>query len=155
MHVRVAAVPLADLGTQRRGRSSAEIRARVELARDIQRARYAKRGGATCNAHVSGRALQSESHWTSEARSLLHSAADSLLLSARGYHRVIKVARTIADLDSEARILPVHVAEALRYRPAPAHAAEPGLPLSPSQGILPHTPRPATTETKCSAVSAN
>jgi magnesium chelatase family protein len=155
MHVRVAAVPLAELGGRARGKSSAEIRERVELARAIQRMRYAESPGTNCNAHARGRVLDSQAHWTSEARSLLHSAAESLLLSARGYHRVIKVARTIADLEAEERIKPAHVAEALRYRPAPSRAQEPGLPLPPAEGILPHTTRPATTESKCSVVSAN
>lgn len=155
MHVRVAAVPLAELSGKARGKSSVEIRERVELAREIQRSRYAKYAAGNCNAHASGRILNADGHWTSEARRLLHSAAESLLLSARGYHRVIKVARTIADLDSEERIKPAHVAEALRYRPAPARAQEPGLPLSPAQGILPHTTRPVTTESKCSVASAN
>lgn len=155
MHVRVAAVPLAELAGRSRGKSSAEIRARVELARSIQRARYSGFAGGNCNAHANGRMLNSEVHWTSGARTLLHSAAESLLLSARGYHRVIKVARTIADLDAEERIKPSHVAEALRYRPAAARTQEPGLPLPSAEGILPHTTRPVTTETKCSVVSAN
>ena len=155
MHVRVAAVPLADLSARARGKSSAEIRDRVELARSIQRKRYAKSASVSCNAHASGRTLNSDNHWTTEARSLLHSAAESLMLSARGYHRVIKVARTIADLDAEERIRAHHVAEALRYRPAAPRLPEAGLPLSSAQGILPHTTRPATTEEKCSVVSAN
>jgi magnesium chelatase family protein len=155
MHVRVAAVPLAELSGRPRGKSSAQIRECVERARAVQRHRYAKSAAGKCNAHVSGRVLNSDGHWTREARALLHSAAECLMLSARGYHRVIKVARTIADLDSEERIKPAHIAEALRYRPAAVRTEEPGLPLSPMQGILPHTTRPTTTESKCSVVSAN
>ena len=155
MHVRVSAVPLSDLAARPRGKSSADIRARVERARTTQRKRYARFRSVKCNAHASGRTLDSDAHWTAEARTLLHRAAESLSLSARGYHRVIKVARTIADLESEERIKPGHVAEALRYRPVAAQPAESGLPVSPAQGILPDTTRPATTESKCSAVSAD
>lgn len=78
-----------------------------------------------CNAHASGRWLQSESTWSEEARCLLNAAAESLSLSARGYHRVIKVARTIADLDQSNEIAAHHIAEAIRYRPATNQGAEP------------------------------
>jgi magnesium chelatase family protein len=124
MHVPVAAVPLSDLTGRGRGQSSADIRARVEEARRRQRTRYSRMRSAKCNAHASGRWLQAESSWTEEARRLLNTAAESLALSARGYHRVIKVARTIADLDQSHGIAPRHVAEALRYRPATAKSAE-------------------------------
>jgi magnesium chelatase family protein len=72
-----------------------------------------------CNAHAPGRWLDAHGGVESSARALLASAADRLALSARGYHRVLKVARTIADLDGADRVEPPAVAEALRYR-APA-----------------------------------
>ncbi|MBA3645600.1 MAG: YifB family Mg chelatase-like AAA ATPase [Gemmatimonadaceae bacterium] len=155
MHVRVSAVPLSDLAARPRGRSSDEIRSRVEAARARQRKRYAKTTVFKCNAHATGRALNSDANWMSDARTLLHNAAESLHLSARGYHRVMKVARTIADLESEDQIRSGHVAEALRYRPVAARAVGSGLPVTRVQGILPDTSRLATTESKCSVVSAD
>ncbi len=151
MHVPVSAVPLSDLAARPRGRSSAEIRVSVERARAVQRERYARIRLGQCNAHASGRLLSAESNWTADARRLLDSAAESLSLSARGYHRVMKVARTIADLDDERRIKSAHVAEALRYRPA----ARAGLPHPAAQGILPGNSRPFTTESECSVVCAD
>jgi magnesium chelatase family protein len=124
MHVRVGAVPLGELGDERRGRTSAEIRTEVERARAVQRARYGKSPGVTCNAHAGGRLLGGRDNLTSEAKALLHSAVESLALSARGYHRVVRLARTIADLESERLIKPAHIAEALRYRPASARGGE-------------------------------
>src|SRR5947199_10490278 len=70
MHVPVAAVPLSDLAGRSRGQSSAEIRARVEDARARQRTRYSRAHRVKCNAHASGRWLDVEENWTSEARQL-------------------------------------------------------------------------------------
>jgi magnesium chelatase family protein len=71
-----------------------------------------------CNAHAPGRWIDGHGEVDTEARTLLQRAAGSLGLSARGYHRVLKVARTIADIDGEPCVLHDHVAEAIRYRPA-------------------------------------
>jgi len=73
-----------------------------------------------CNAFVSGRWLDAHGCVHEDTRSLLQTAAERLGLSARGYHRVLKVARTIADLEESTEIGPAHVAEALRYRPLAA-----------------------------------
>lgn len=123
MHVTLGAVPLRTLSAPADGDRSAVIRARVEAARLRQRARYAALPGVHCNAHVSGRWLDAETPVATAARELLAGAAERLQLSARGYHRVLKVARTIADLAGEAGIGTAHVAEALRYRPAESAAA--------------------------------
>ncbi len=126
MHVTVGAVPIPLLGG-RGGESSAAVRCRVERARAAQRTRYAALAGVECNAHVSGRWLDAHGDATADARTMLVAAANRLALSARGYHRVLKVARTIADLDGARSIDEAQVAEALRYRPAapaaPLHAA--------------------------------
>jgi magnesium chelatase family protein len=71
----------------------------------------------SCNAFVSGRWLDAHTDIHVDARALLQTAAERLGLSARGYHRVLKVARTIADLEESDRIASSHIGEALRYRP--------------------------------------
>ncbi len=116
MHVSVGAVSLRDLSSSTRGESSATIRGRVRAARSLQSARFARVQHLSCNAHASGRMIDVNGLISPEARSLLHTASASLQLSARGYHRVLKVARTIADLDDSALVGYPHVSEALRYR---------------------------------------
>ena len=118
MYVTVGAVPLRDLSGVSGGDCSSSIRARVEFARERQRRRFSRLQGISCNAFASGRWVDSHTPVTDDARALLHTAADRLSLSARGYHRVLKVARTIADLEGEKGICAPHVGEALRYRPA-------------------------------------
>jgi magnesium chelatase family protein len=116
MTVRVPSVPLRMLSAKGRAESSATIRERVELARARQALRYRTFASVTCNAHVHGRWLDANGCVDPAARELLATAAGQLRLSARGYHRVLKVARTIADLDGDSGILKRHVAEALHYR---------------------------------------
>ena len=122
MHVTVSAVPITQLVAQG-GERSAAVRVRVESARAAQRTRYASMHGVDCNAHVPGRWLDAQGTTSRSARSLLVAAANRLGLSARGYHRVLKVARTIADLDGAAQVDEAQVAESLRYRPTPARDA--------------------------------
>jgi magnesium chelatase family protein len=118
MHVTVGRVALTDLSAVSNEELSIEIRRRVCIARARQNARYARMPGVACNAHAAGRWIDAYGGVTSDARSLLHRAAEGLALSARGYHRVLKVVRTIADLDESDSVAEVHVAEALRYRQA-------------------------------------
>jgi magnesium chelatase family protein len=97
----------------------------VEVARTAQRCRFRNARGVSCNAYASGRWLDAHTQIHPGARTLLQTAAERLNLSARGYHRVLKVARTIADLEAATAIEPQHVGEALRYRPIAKHAANP------------------------------
>jgi magnesium chelatase family protein len=117
MHVNVGAVALRELSGASTGDASSIVRGRVEQARATQRTRFSSSRGVSCNAYASGRWLDSHTEIHAEARSLLQTAAERLSLSARGYHRVLKVARTIADLEATRAIAPQHVGEALRYRP--------------------------------------
>jgi magnesium chelatase family protein len=118
LHVRVGAVALADLGAASREESSTTIRARVAEARERQRVRYRVLPGVHTNAEAPGRWLQAHGALTESARDLLATAADKLKLSARAYHRTLRVARTAADLAGEERIEPGAIAEALMLRPA-------------------------------------
>jgi magnesium chelatase family protein len=116
MTVRVPAVPLRVLADSVPAEPSLAIRERVELARARQSLRYRTFASVSCNAHVHGRWLDAHGCLDAPARELLTTAASRLSLSARGYHRVLKVARTIADLDGDSAILRKHVAEAVHYR---------------------------------------
>ena len=120
VHVAVGAVPLENLSVCAEGEPSVRVRERVVAARRLQRERYGGMRGIACNAHVSGRWLDAHTRIDAAARSMLVRAAARLSLSARGYHRVIKVARTIADLDGLTTISEATIAEALRYRPVQA-----------------------------------
>ena len=115
LHVTVPPLPLAALGTRTSGDGSTAIRERVEHARARQRLRYGD--PEACNARAPGRWLEAHGGVTSAARTLLTTAGERLALSARGFHRVLRVARTIADLDRDAEVGTPHVAEALGYRP--------------------------------------
>jgi magnesium chelatase family protein len=119
LHVEVAAVAAADLVLPPPSEGSAEVRARVEAARAIQTARYAAQGLRT-NAEADGEVLEATAGPDEAGRALLAQAAAAMGLSARGYTRVLRVARTIADLAGAERVGRVHVAEALSYRLRPA-----------------------------------
>lgn len=116
LHVEVAAVTAADLGLPPPAEGSAQVAARVAAARALQTARAPDCGGARTNAELDGDALDRIATPDAPGRELLAQAAAAMKLSARGYTRVLRVARTIADLAGAESITRVHVAEALSYR---------------------------------------
>ena len=115
MHIDVPAVSPADLALPPPAEGSAAIAARVATARAVQAARYNGEGIRT-NAEAEGERLEAAAAPDADGRELLVEAAQRLGLTARGYHRVMRVARTIADLDGAGTVRRVHVAEALSYR---------------------------------------
>ncbi len=116
LHIEVAPVPLADLATAPQGESSEIIRTRVVAARARQTERFRQIEGVHCNAQMSARHLQNFVHLDTAATQALHHAMERLGLSARAYERVLKMARTIADLDEADLVRLPHIAEAVGYR---------------------------------------
>ncbi|MGF1659529.1 MAG: ATP-binding protein [Rubrimonas sp.] len=120
IQIETPAVSPAELSRAPRGEASAPIAARVAAARAAQRARYAALGSpARLNAEADGAALEAVAALDGEARALLDRAAEKLRLTARGYNRALRLARTIADLAGAPRVLRAHVGEAVGYRRAP------------------------------------
>jgi magnesium chelatase family protein len=119
LHVDVPAVTPADLALPPPSETSATVAARVAAARAIQTARFAdlpdERRPRT-NAELDGESLERLASPEPAGRQLLTDAAERLKLSARGYHRVLRVARTLADLDGAPTVTRLHIAEALSYR---------------------------------------
>jgi magnesium chelatase family protein len=116
IHLDVPRIPHEQLSDRRPGELSAAIQDRVERARAIQATRFAGTALLT-NADMGPKELRLHAALDETAETLLGSAVRQMSLSARGYHRVLKLARTIADLAAEEPIATAHVAEALQYRP--------------------------------------
>ena len=116
IHLEVPRIEWEQLAEKRAGEPSAAVRARVEAARAVQAARFAGTGLLT-NADMAPRELEAHAALDEAGEGLMRAAVRQLALSPRGYHRVLKLARTIADLAGAERISAGHVAEALQYRP--------------------------------------
>jgi magnesium chelatase family protein len=115
LHVEVPPVQFRDLASDAPEESSLTVRMRVNAARSIQQQRYGS-DGVYGNAHMLPKHLRAHCRLDTASQRLLESAMARLGLSARGYDRVLKVARTIADLDGATTIGPAHIAEAIQYR---------------------------------------
>jgi magnesium chelatase family protein len=118
LQIEVPAVSAADLVLPQASEGSAEVRARVTAARRMQMERYAALAlpRIRTNAECDGAMLEEIAAPDRAGLTLLREAAEALGLSARGYHRTLRVARTLADLDGEGRVARIHIAEALSYR---------------------------------------
>lgn len=118
LHLEVPAISASDLILPPASEGSEEIAARVAVARDLQRSRYKGLGfeNVTCNAMATAAILEQTIRLDDAGNRLIRDAADKLRLSARGFHRVLKLARTIADLQGSTDVLRPHLAEALSYR---------------------------------------
>lgn len=116
LHVEVTPVPFSALATQTGGEDSAAIRERVIRAREKQAARYSNDPGVYCNAQISSKMLKEICSIDATGQTLLKTAMDRLNLSARAYDRILKVSRTIADLEGNDSIRTEHLAEAIQYR---------------------------------------
>ena len=115
IHVEVPRVEYEKLSSSRLSEPSAAIRGRVEKARKMQHARF-RDGKLACNADMGPAEVRQFCELDEVGRSLLRSASQQMQLSARTYHRLLKVGRTIADLVGSERIQTAHLAEAIQYR---------------------------------------
>ncbi|MEM6807092.1 MAG: magnesium chelatase, partial [Bacteroidota bacterium] len=116
MHIEVTPVPFEDLSSMEKGENSEAIRSRVIEARARQKERFEEHEGIYANAMMPSQMLRVYCSIDKQGESLLKVAMSKLDLSARAFDRILKVARTIADLAREERILPSHIAEAIQYR---------------------------------------
>ena len=116
IQIEIVPVPFEKMAEQKPGESSAVIRERVIKARKIQEERFANHPGIYCNAQMESKLLQEYAVPDTQGLQLLRNAMSRLNLSARAYDRILKVARTIADLEGASSIKPHHLAEAIGYR---------------------------------------
>jgi magnesium chelatase family protein len=116
LHVEVTPVPFSELSSVKIQENSASIRDRVIKAREIQAERYKNNPGIYSNAQISSKMLKEICVIDKVGQNLLKAAMEKLNLSARAYDRILKVSRTIADLDGDENIKPEHLAEAIQYR---------------------------------------
>ena len=116
LHIEVPAVEYRDVSSNRPEESSKAIRERVSAARRRQHERFSNNGKTTCNARMTAKQLKQYCRLTDDCNELIRIAMSDLNLSARAYDRILKVSRTIADLESSDEIAAEHVSEAIQYR---------------------------------------
>jgi magnesium chelatase family protein len=116
LHIEVTPVPINDLTDDIPTESSKDIRERVIKARNIQTKRFINHSTIYANAHMHNSILKKTCRLDTECSSLLKNAMQKLNLSARAYDRIIKVSRTIADLENSDQIRPEHIGEAIHFR---------------------------------------
>ncbi|MCJ7508218.1 MAG: YifB family Mg chelatase-like AAA ATPase [candidate division Zixibacteria bacterium] len=116
IHIEVPAVKFKELSGEPTGENSTAIRERVNRARKTQLERFKKEKHIFCNAHMDSKDIRKYCPIDESSKELLRMAITRLGLSARAYDRILKVARTIADLENEKEILPQHISEAIQYR---------------------------------------
>ena len=115
LHIEVKPIKFEQLKNEKKGETSEEIRARVNIARKIQQKRYAGMG-IFSNSELTHKMIEKYCKLDDKAQTVLEKAFKKLGLSARAYGRILKVARTIADLEQKENIEIIHVAEAVQYR---------------------------------------
>ncbi len=116
IHIEVTPVPFDKISDERTAEPSHEIRKRVIVARAIQTERFLNSEKVHYNAQMTVRQIREHCKLSDESKALLKTAMEKLNLSARAYDRILKVARTIADLDNQQNILSHHISEAIQYR---------------------------------------
>ena len=116
IHCEIQAVPFAQLSQMQPGEPSEKIRERVIKARQIQEARFKDFKGIHCNAQMTERMLHQFAEPDAASLDMLRMAMERLKLSARAYSRILKVSRTIADLEGSEKVQAQHIAEAIGYR---------------------------------------
>lgn len=116
IHMEVPAVPFTDLAARSQGEKSEVIRERVQRARQVQLERFRDVSGKYCNAHMETREIRRFCVIDEKGKTLVKTAMEKLGLSARAYDRILKVSRTIADLEGSSPITTQHLAEAIQYR---------------------------------------
>ena len=116
IHIEVTPVPFEKLSEERKGEGSVEIRIRVTAARELQTARFKDLENVHYNAQMNTKQIRAYCKLDDASKSLLKNAMERLNLSARAYDRILKVARTIADLENTTEVSGNHIAEAIQYR---------------------------------------
>lgn len=116
IHIEVTPVPFDKLSDERKGESSSVIRKRVEVARDIQTQRFKEVDGIHYNAQMNTKQIRAFCKLNESSKNLLKEAMQRLNLSARAYDRILKVSRTIADLEQSEKVVENHISEAIQYR---------------------------------------